>query len=905
MKPDSFIAALMGRGLPSDLSQRIKARFSDWEALCAADSALLAENFSAEELNAIRRAKTRRGIPRETVNRLIDECEFRCCLCWDIDRDNGVVIHHIRPHAAEPDDRYENLAILCSDHHDKVHTTRELTRHPYPPELLLRRKADFAAAIAAFKAGKRVAPGRERNTATGVIVSPPLPPIHFIGRDTLVRDVAEALRSQKGRAAIIGMGGVGKTALALKVADTCREDFPGGILWAEMATDFGGVPEMLRTWIKSLGYDASDMKMDEQLTLFGDLLRERKATLGRMLLLIDDVGERIAKDLVTLISYVAAGVSILVTTREAAVGTAIGAIQFRTEPLERVPCRQLLESVSGSALIRTEASAIDVLLSLLGDLPLAVELVARQIAVRERKPEFSIEGLCRRLQEFDPQILSFPGHRGIAMSFALSYEHLDESEQRVFRSFGIFASGLLDTASIAAVCKAGEDQMESTLDRFVLVSMLSWGAGPGDYRIHPLLHKYSEFLFGHSDTVEQSSIRFRFYQHFSSTAMAVAKNAPNDLEAIDRILANLTKAIHYAAASGDHLAVSETVLGLCAGMSFFAMRNLNLESIPLLELAIDAAKQLGDRECESACIGHLGSAYSRVGKIGTAAKHFERAIGIARETGNDYDLASHLQNLGCTLLSEAKDLPRAEGLLHEALAVAERAKNVEAVIGCLSTLGILHRQVGNLTEAARLYAGALEASRLAGNRLSEGNNLSNLGLVTDQLGDTEEGERMIREALAIAVEIGDKRGEGNRTGHLGGILLAKASRFPPGPEQSETLGGAREHITTAMRLARETGDIEKSGVWHMNLAHVCLLEGHAIEGINQLEEALAIAVAGGFALLEAQTRFNLGSVLARLGQPKAALGHFRASSELLQKMGSPLAAKAEEYVRRLTEMRKS
>jgi tetratricopeptide (TPR) repeat protein len=287
-----------------------------------------------------------------------------------------------------------------------------------------------------------------------------------------------------------------------------------------------------------------------------------------------------------------------------------------------------------------------------------------------------------------------------------------------------------------------------------------------------------------------------------------------------------------------------------------------------------------------------------------AITHYENAISIARETGDDFDLASHLQNLGTTLLSESKDLPRAERLLHEALAAAERSQNADVVLGCFSALGNLHRAVGSLNEAARLYAGALEAARLSGERLGEGNNLSNLGLVMCELGDVEEGERMLREALAIAVEIGDRRGEGNRTGHIGGILIEKARRFLQGLEQSRVLESAREHVSAAILIAAETGDSEKLGTWLMNLGIICALEGNLDEGIKQYEKALALAKTSGLARLEAQARFNLGSSFARRGQFERALGHFHISGALARKMGSPMALQARVYVSRLTKMLK-
>ena len=903
MKNDSFIELLMARGLPSDLALRIRTRFSEWEALCKSNLEQLAD-FTPEEIDAIRRAKARREIDRLTVTRLINECEFRCCLCWDIDRDSGVVIHHIHPHAKNPDDRYENLVVLCTDHHDRVHTSRELTRHPYPPELLLRRKADFIVAIAEFRAGNRVAPGREKNSDIGVVALPPFPPSHFVGRGHLLEDIVKVLESPKGRAVVVGMGGIGKTALVLKVVNVYRQRFPGGILWAEIGSEFGGLSQILRSWIRSLGRDVVGMELDEQLALFAELVTKQMGVDGRLLLVIDDATERSLEDIVRLGSYVPGGVSILVTTREVTVGAAMGSIPFEIQPLDTSECRVLIESVSGSDLIRMEQDALDKLLSLLGGLPLAVELVGRQIAVRARKPNFSIAKLCERLEEFDPELLSFPGHRGIALSFALSFEHLDEDEQRIFRSLGIFALGPLNSTSVAAVCSTVEGKAESILDRLVAVSMLNWGTLAGDYFIHPLLHKYAEFLFVRRDEGEQTSARALFYQHYTSIALTVAQKDASNFEAIDRIFANLKKAIQFAAETGNHEVVAKTVLSLGVEMSFFTMRNLECESIPLLEMAINSARQCGDRNCEGACTGHLGTAWARLGIIQNAITHYEQAAAISRETCNDYDLANHLQNLGTTLISEGTDLPRAERVLHEALTTAERSRNADAVIGCLSNLGSLHRQIGKMQEAAKLYRGALDASRLAENRLSEGNNLSNLGLVLHELGNSEEGEEMIRAALAIAMEIGDKRGEGNRTGHIGRILIEKAQRLPQGGERSEILKKAREHIDTALAIAQETFDSEKEMAWQMNLGVLCALGGNDPESIIRFEEALRISCERGFAGLELQLRYNLGFAMVRLKQLQPAIDHFRVFSALLRSRGSPMADQVEEYICHLRSMLK-
>jgi tetratricopeptide (TPR) repeat protein len=98
------------------------------------------------------------------------------------------------------------------------------------------------------------------------------------------------------------------------------------------------------------------------------------------------------------------------------------------------------------------------------------------------------------------------------------------------------------------------------------------------------------------------------------------------------------------------------------------------------------------------------------------------------------------------------------------------------------------------------------------------------------------------------------------------------------------LENAREHLATAIRLARETGDAEKAATWLMNLGNISRMRGKLAEGVTRYEEALGEAQANGFARLEAQVRYNLGSTLAQQGQLQTARAHLRTSSVLLRKI---------------------
>lgn len=788
-----MVAGLVARGLESGLAMRIAQLYPDWNTFASASSADLSTRFAPEEVETIRLAKTRRSIPEATVRRLVEECHFRCCVCWNLDADAGVVIHHIESHATTLDDSYDNLIVLCPNHHSQAHVRMELARQPLPPDLLRAKKRDFISALAAWKAGDRVAPGRERTPGTAISASPPAAPRHFVGRAGLMTELRERLATSGARVVLIGMGGVGKTALALRAAENVMEIHSGGVFWSDLFGAADGLRRTLRAWLRSLGHEAEPMELEQQLVLLGELLTERIARKGPVLLLLDDANEQMLEGLRELLEHLPPTATLLLTARELTVPTALGMAHVRIEPLDRASARELLRAVSASTLLDSEPQAVESLLGILGELPLAAELVGRQISLLEAKPGFSISWLCQKLKEFDSGLLSFPGHRGIAASFALSYDYLTTVEQSRFRALGAFALDDLDAVSVAAVVACNSQEAEQSLDRLVAVSMLGWAPAPATYRIHPLLHQYAEFLLGRQPEVERVGYAARHCQHFTGIACDASAEGKHDLNAIDRVLPNVTAAILRAHAHREHEAVTAAMLALWSDLSYFPIRNLEIESIPLLQAAADSARILGDAGKEAAFIASMGIVHDRTGKPTDAIACYERAIAISRPTGDLYDLASHLQNLGAALVHQAEDLPRAERVLNEALDLALKGENTDAAIGAMSTLGGLHRESGNFKEAAKAYRGSLEISRLARNRLSEGNNLSNLGLVLFELGQGEQGEKMVREALGIARELGDSRGEGNRTGHLGTILATRADSLPSGPERQHVLGQAREY----------------------------------------------------------------------------------------------------------------
>ena len=161
MKGSKKILNLLSVGLDSELARKAVAAGYTLTKLRRASRSELAQHFGDRELDLISEAIKRKRIPEHTLQRLIEECDLKCCLCWNYREEPPIIIHHIEEHSKTADDSYDNLVILCLNHHAKAHSKWEISRHPWPPELIRTKKREWIEAVAGFKAGRRPAPGSE------------------------------------------------------------------------------------------------------------------------------------------------------------------------------------------------------------------------------------------------------------------------------------------------------------------------------------------------------------------------------------------------------------------------------------------------------------------------------------------------------------------------------------------------------------------------------------------------------------------------------------------------------------------------------------------------------------------------------------------------------------------------
>jgi DNA-binding SARP family transcriptional activator/predicted ATPase len=327
--------------------------------------------------------------------------------------------------------------------------------------------------------------------------SPPRPDQLF-GRDDDVTGMrSEIAAHQHTFYAIVGMGGIGKTSLAIRLAHELRHLFEDGVLWADLAESTPA--DILDIWGRA--YGANDIGRlvgtANRATAFRNLMADKQA-----LIVIDDVKKA---DQVEQLLPGHPGCIVLLTTRYQTVVTDIEiasrlrAKRFSLKGLARQASVALLTSVLGVERVQDEPEAANAIAELLGDLPLALEITAQQLAFT---PDRMLSKEADELRRIDSRLKRLKiGNRAVRASFdrswALLGEMADEGEtlRRFFMLLGVFGERPYSLEAAAYVAELVEDEADSLIATLCGLSLVN-REGRGRYRLHALLSDYAREKLG-------------------------------------------------------------------------------------------------------------------------------------------------------------------------------------------------------------------------------------------------------------------------------------------------------------------------------------------------------------------------------------------------------------------------
>ncbi len=674
----------------------------------------------------------------------------------------------------------------------------------------------------------------------------------FTGRASFVSELSEVLASAEGRvmavSALAGIGGVGKTTLAVHVAHQARGAFPDGQLYADLqgAGLRAAEPEtVLGSFLRALGTADSAIpdSLEERAALYRSVLDGR-----RVLVLLDN-----AKDAAQVRPLLPGteGCAALVTSRVRMVDLA-GAHLVDLDVMSPEEALLLFTKIVGEERVAAEREAALDVVAACGFLPLAIRIAASRLAARRT---WTVSVLAAKLADERRRLDELQaGDLAVKATFELGYGQLEPAQARAFRLLGLADGPDLSLAAAAAVLDLPAEEAEDVLESLVDTSLLE-SAAPGRYRFHDLVRLYARACAERDEQPpgEREAAMSRMLDFYLATAAQVyAIERPGD-RLVDHLEAVAYPGLTFA---DRHRALDwlyAEAVSLLACVRQFAAPGTLLRAIDLLWAAVDltesganskeyetaglalldAARICGERRAEVRASVVLANAHQLSGRFAEADEEAREALDLG-DSSTDPLARCWAANIRGAMAFYQRRYTDAEEHLKQALADFRGCADRAGEASVLCNLSRIHVVTGRPESAVALAQQGVDMYESLGHAVKSANGRYALGMALAQNCRHAEAAECLQEALEVFRESRHRLWEGMTLFRLAEVDLS-AQR----PAQ------ASANAEAALTVLRGIG-----GEWRRG--NVLTVLGRALVRIGQSgrakvcwEEALAIYEALG------------------------------------------------------------
>lgn len=361
---------------------------------------------------------------------------------------------------------------------DRTEADELLRAAGYPPLFRLQAQAqnDSERSLLAFGAADKIA----SDNLPPFQAIPDLPT--FVGRAAALSTLAEWLLADHHPTIYVleGMAGVGKTALAARLAYRLRSQFPDGVLWAR--PDTMSAMSILQLLAAAYGQDVTVYAdLDSRSTAVRQLLGGK-----RVLLVLDNVQS--SGEVEPLLPPTGPS-AVLVTTRHRNLSLARGARRFYVESFTEAEALVLIARVLGEDSVAGERTILAELAALVGGLPLAIDIIACRLA---DEPGWSAADFLAKLRREDGRLRHLVHEeRCVRTALAATYARLSPRQQRLFAALGALDGAEFSVETAAAAANVTTKEAEAILGTLFCLSLVRRGRAE-PYRLTPLLRTLAQ-----------------------------------------------------------------------------------------------------------------------------------------------------------------------------------------------------------------------------------------------------------------------------------------------------------------------------------------------------------------------------------------------------------------------------
>ena len=746
--------------------------------------------------------------------------------------------------------------------------------------------------------------------ATSSPVPAQLPPdtSAFAGRsaqlDQLDALAATALGGSVVISALAGIGGVGKTALAVHWAHRSAPAFPDGQMHIDLRGYAYGEPvgplEALGRFLRALGIAAERVPadVDEASALYRSLLAGK-----RVLVLLDNA---ISADQVRPLLPGSPGSLAVVTSRDRLDGLVVreGAHRLGLDVFTPDESSALLTELLGAERVGHEPAAAAELAELCGHLPLALRITAAHLMSR---PGLSIGEQVRALRADRLAELAVTADpmSSVRAVFDLSYARLSTMDRRVFRLLGVVPGSNISTAAVTVLC--GADAAPS-LQRLA-EAHLARGAG-GRYCCHDLVRAYARERAETEESDWKSAVD-TLCDWYLGTADAAAnllfpsdgrlemppakrigqRLFDNEAAADDWLEAELGQLISVIEHTAKH-GPPETSWLLANAIRRYTHGMTTVELIRALDASYSAAVEAASLSGQAAVDLSLTLAHVVIGPPERAKEHATRALGAARAAGWANGTAIAL-TLIATIMLEFGELSGAAERFHESMEHSRQHGLTEREMAATNNLAHLYWEMGDLHRAQECGRRVLDYYRGTDDLFNYTSAMGGYAQTLHDLGELHAAATMLAEALKYSEQIRRQRTQcwmlkrlaevhndlgrhdeardfaarhwsiasslGNN-GHMLLSVIATANIDLRQGRLGEAIEGYRKATTMAQQTGKVGDEIEAMVGWALASHRM----GDDTETLGRVQNALALAHRHQFRLEEAKTLAALATI--HLGQ---------------------------------------